>query len=132
MRPGCDQVAVPGSVQLLRPRRLPTLRLAAHRVGGEDRTVAGVLVVVDEHALPALLLPPCSRHELGRTALDLARERERAAAYDRELPVRLDPAVHVHAAVPARLRPADVADLVEHLVHDGRDLLRLREARSGL
>ena len=67
-----------------------------------------------------------------RAPLDLARERERAAADDRELPVRLDAAVDVDAAVAARLRPADVADLVEHLVHDRGDLLRLGEAGARL
>src|SRR5207302_6929668 len=57
---------------------------------------------------------------------------ELAAAPDAELPVRLDPAVHVHAAVAARLRPAGVADLVQHLAHDRGHLLRLREPGAGL
>ncbi len=113
-------------------RRHGRVGAAAHRVRGEDRAVARVLVVVDEDALAALLLPPRGRDELGRAPLDLARERERAAAHDGELPVRLDPAVDVDAAVAARLRPAGVADLVEHLVHDRRDALRLGEPGSRL
>ncbi len=108
------------------------VRTAAHGVRREDRPVARVLVVVDEHLLAALLLPPRGRNEVRRAPLDLARERERAPAHDAELPVRLDAAVDVHAAVAARLRPADVADLVQHLVHDGSDLLRLGEAGAGL
>src|SRR5262249_36185151 len=98
----------------------------------QDRPIARVLVVVDEDALASLLLPPCRRDELGRAPLDLARECERAAPHDAELPVRLDPAVDVNAAVAARLRPADVADLVEHLVHDRGDALRFGEAGAGL
>ena len=113
-------------------RRHGRVGASAHRVRGQDRAVARVLVVVDEHLLAALLLPPRRRHEVGRAPLDLARERERTAAHDAELPVRLDAAVDVDAAVAARLRPADVADLVEHLVHDGGDLLRLREAGTRL
>ena len=113
-------------------RRHRCIRPSAHRVRGEDRAVARVLVVVDEHALAALLLPPRGRDELRRAPLDLARERERAAAHDGELPVRLDAAVDVHAAVAARLRPADVADLVEHLVHDRRRPASPRRTRARL
>src|SRR5581483_11202630 len=89
-------------------------------------------VVVDEDLLAALLLPPRGRHEVGRATLDLACERERSAADDAELPVRLDAAVDVDAAIAARLRPADEADLAEHLMHDGGCALRLVEARAGL
>ena len=56
----------------------------AHRVRGRDRAVARVLVVVDEDALAALLLPPRRRDELRRAPLDLAREGERAAAHLRK------------------------------------------------
>src|SRR5207247_9082938 len=80
----------------------------AHRIRREDRAVARILVVVDEHALAALLLPPGGRDEPRRAALDLSRKGERASAHDAELPVRLDPAVDVYAAVAARLRPPDV------------------------
>ena len=41
-----------------------------------DRAVLGVLVVVEEDAVP-LLLPPLAGRERGRAPLDLARERER-------------------------------------------------------
>src|SRR5581483_3565145 len=86
----------------------------------------------DEDLLAALLLPPRGRDEIGRAPLDLARERERAAAHDAELPVGLDAAVDVDAAVAARLRPAGVADLVEDLAHDHSRPLRLREPSAGL
>src|SRR5439155_383010 len=50
----------------------------AHRIRREDRAVARILVVVDEHALAALLLPPGGRDEPLRAALDLSRTGERA------------------------------------------------------
>ena len=65
-------------------------------------------------------------------ALDLARERERAAADDRELPLRLDPAGDVDAAVAGRLRPAGPPHLGERLPHDGRDALAVLERRPRL
>ncbi len=43
--------------------RHPTLGVAAHRVGRGDGAVTGVLVVVDEHLLAPLLLPPLRRRE---------------------------------------------------------------------
>ena len=70
--------------------------------------------------------------ELRRAALDLAREREGAAPYLAEAPLRLDPAGDVDAAVARRLRPADEAELVERLPHHCRDLLRLGEAGARL
>ena len=104
----------------------------AHRVRGRDRSVARVLVVVDEDALAALLLPPRGRHLLRQPPLDLACERERRAAHDRELPVRLDPAEDVDAAVPRGLGPARVADLREHLSHERRHPLAVAKRRAGL
>ena len=104
----------------------------AHRVRRRDRAIARVLVVVDEDALAALLLPPRGRHLLRQPPLDLACERERRAADDRELPVRLDPAEDVDAAVPRRLGPARVADLVEHLAHERSDLLAVAKRRPRL
>ena len=104
----------------------------AHGVGRGDRAVAGVLVVVDEHLLAPLLLPPGGRDELGCAPLDLARERERGAADDRELPLRLDPAGDVDAAVARRLRPAGVADLGERLADDRGHGLAVGEVGSRL
>src|SRR4051812_38195795 len=88
-------------------RRDRRVRSRPHGVGRGDRPVARVLVVVDEHLLAALLLPPGGRDGVRQPALDLARERERAAAHDAEAPVGLDPAEHVDPAVARRLRPAD-------------------------
>ena len=44
----------------------------AHRPGAEDGLVRRVLVVVDEDAPAALLLPPCRRDQIGAAALELA------------------------------------------------------------
>ena len=67
------------------------------RVGGGDGAVAGVLVVVDEHAL-ALLLPPAAGRPAGHPPLDLPRQRERRAAHFFEALDRLDAHVHVDPA----------------------------------
>src|SRR6185295_332495 len=52
----------------------------SHGVGGGHRAVLGVLVVVDEHAVP-LFLPPLAGRDGWRAPLDLARERQRGAAH---------------------------------------------------
>ena len=52
-------------------------RLRPHAVGRGDGAVAGVLVVVDEDALAALLLPPLRGH-LGRAGAAPARARRRS------------------------------------------------------
>ena len=108
------------------------IRPPSHRVRRGDRAIARVLVVVDEDALSALLLPPRGRHLLRQPPLDLAGEGERSAAHHRELPVRLDPAEDVDPAVPGRLRPARVADLGEHLTDECRDPLAVAERRPRL
>src|SRR5262249_56677799 len=101
-------------------------------VGGCDGPVACVLVVVDEDALAALLLPPRRRDELRCAALDLAREREGAATYLAEAPLRLDAARDVDAAVARRLRPSDVPELLQWPLPRRRHLRPLRGARAGL
>src|SRR5262249_38270678 len=113
-------------------RRDGRVGTGADGVGRSDRPVARILVVVDEDALAALLLPPRGGDELRRAALDLARKRERAAPHLAETPLRLDAACDVDAAVARRLRPADEAELVKGLLHDRRNLLRLGEAGAGL
>src|SRR5215216_5278137 len=90
-------------------RRDRGVRPRPHRVRRRDRPVPRVLVVVDEDAASALLLPPRRRDLLRQAALDLTREGERAAAHFRKAPIRLDPAGDVDAAVPRRLRPPRVA-----------------------
>ena len=89
--------------------------LGPHAVGGRDRAVAGVLVVVDEHALAALLLPPLRRHLARQPAFELAAERDRGVADVGEGPARLDPHVDVDAAPAGGLGEADVAQVVEQL-----------------
>ena len=102
------------------------------RVGRGDRAVAGVLVVVDEDLLAALLLPPRRRDQVRRPALDLAGEGQRGAADLGERPSAARSAGDVDAAVAGRLRPADVADLVEHLAHDRGDRLGVGEVGARL
>src|SRR4029077_4562191 len=56
-------------------------RLGPHAVSGCDRAIAGVLVVVDEDALAALLLPPVRRHLTRKPPLELPPERDRGVTY---------------------------------------------------
>ena len=56
------------------------VRHRADRIGRGHRAVAGVLVVVDEHAV-ALLLPPLGGGKVGHPPLDLAGECQRRAAH---------------------------------------------------
>ena len=96
--------------------------VAAHRVGRRHRVVAGVLVVVDEHGGGVTVLaPPRRRHVLRGAALDLAGERQGGQADVLEAVARVDAHVDVHPAAARRLRPADGAELVEHLVGDVGD-----------
>src|SRR5262249_57725087 len=88
--------------------------LGPDAVGRGDRAVAGVLVVVDEDALAALLLPPLGRHLAREAPLELPPEGDRRVADVGERPARLDPDVDVDAAAPRGLREADVAEIVEH------------------
>ena len=91
----------------------------ADRVAGGDGAVARVLVVVDEHAV-ALLLPPLARREVGRAALDLARQGERRAADAQRVPLRHDPDVDVDPLRARRLRVAAEPVLGEHVADDHR------------
>ena len=68
----------------------------------------------------------------GGAPLDLAREREGAAAHDGELPPRLDSTGDVDTAVARRLRPAGPAHLGQRLAHDGGDPLPVLERRARL
>ena len=82
-------------------------------------------------------LPRSSFHHavvtfFGEPPLDLARERERAAPDDGEIPVRLDPAGDVDAAVAGGLRPAGPPHLGERLPHDGGDRLAVLEVGARL
>src|SRR5437899_1028008 len=55
-------------------RRDPRVGRRSHRVGGSHGAVLGVLVVVEEDAVP-LFFPPLRGGELRGAPLDLARER---------------------------------------------------------
>ena len=104
-------------------------RVAAHRVGGGDRVVAGVLVVVDEHRRRVTVLaPPRRRHEVGHAPLDLAGEGERGEADLLEPVRRRDADVDVDAPTAGGLREAGGAELVEDLVGDVGDAAHRRPA----
>ena len=105
-------------------RRHPGLGHAPDRVGGGDRVVARVLVVVDEELRGVAVLAPPRRRDLSPgPPLDLACERQRAAAYVLEAVVGRDPHVDVHPRPAAGLGEADGTELVEHLVGDVGDPL---------
>src|SRR5215203_7506072 len=72
-------------------RRDRRARLRADAVGRRDRAVARVLVVVDEDALAALLLPPLGRDLARQAPLELAPEGDRRVADVSERPPALDP-----------------------------------------
>src|SRR5438132_108184 len=72
----------------------------------KHRLVRTVLVVVEEDAFAAVLLPPLRREDVRTTTLELAREGDRGAANIVRIPLRFEPDVHVQAAVPRRLRIA--------------------------
>jgi ribosome-associated protein len=87
----------------------------------------GILVVVDEDALAALLLPPLRRHAARHAPLQLAPERDRGVAHVGERPARLDPHVDVDAAAAGRLREARIAQLLQQRARLGGDLHRVGE-----
>ena len=95
-------------------RGYPGVRDRADGIGGSDRAVLGVLVVVHEDAVP-LFLPPLGRGQLGCPPLDLPRHRDGGAAHLAELPARLDPGVDVDAARPGGLRPAGQPEIRQHI-----------------
>ena len=84
----------------------PSALLRTEYAGGHG-AVAGVLVVVDEHPLAALLLPPLRRGERRHLALDGPGQRQRGAPHLGEVPPRLDADVHVDPARARGLREAD-------------------------
>ena len=106
------------------------VRDRSHAVGGRHGPIAGVLVVVDEHAV-AFLLPPLRRRDVGDAALDLACERERPAPDLGEGPLGPDPHVHVDPLLPAGLRETGQPVLVEHVLRDEGHLTHVGERDLG-
>jgi hypothetical protein len=96
----------------------------SHRVGRGHRPVLGVLVVIEEDAVP-LLFPPLAGGEVRRAALHLPGEGNSGPADLGERPVCGDPAVDVQAARARGLRPPNEAELVQDLLRDERDLADL-------
>ena len=116
-RDGVDRVLRRIARRHLRPgqrRGHPGVSDRADGVGGRDRAVLGVLVVVHEDAVP-LFFPPLGRGQVGRPPLDLPRHRHGRAAHVAERPARLDPGVDVHAARPGGLRPAGQPEIRQHV-----------------
>ena len=94
-------------------RRHLRARSGAHRPRAEDRLVRRVLVVVDEDAAAAFLLPPRGGDQLGAAAFQLARERDRRGPHLVRVPARLEPDVDMKATVPSGLRIGGDRELVE-------------------
>ena len=115
-------------------RRHAGHRPGPHRPRPEHRLVRRVLVEVDEHARPALLLPPRGGHEVGAAALELAGQRHRGEADVVGVPSALQAHVDVHAAVAGGLREAGDPQLVQERPRDvGRlsDHLEARRRATG-
>ena len=80
----------------------------AHAVGGGDRLIPCVLVVVDEHAT-ALFLPPCGGGQVFGAALYFSGQCQAGAADLEVVPLGLQSYVDVDSPVPTRLGPSDQA-----------------------
>src|SRR5262249_9427664 len=89
-----------------KPGRYAGVGRGTGRVRRRDRSVLGVLVVVEEDPV-ALLLPPLAGGHVGGLPLDLTRQRDSRATDLHERPARFYPAVDVEAAGAGRLRPPD-------------------------
>src|SRR5207249_767931 len=85
--------------------------------GRRYRTVLGVLIVVEEHAV-AFFLPPLACRLIGRAPFHLARKGQRSAAHLSEAPAPFDANVDMHAARSGGFRPAAKAVLVEHVAQN--------------
>ena len=113
-------------------RRHLGARSRPHRPRAEHGLVRRVLVVVDEDAFPALLLPPRGGQEVGTALLELARHRNRGRPHLVRVPARLQPDVHVQPAVAGGLRISDDAQFVEQRAQLVPGLTDLREVGAGL
>jgi hypothetical protein len=89
-----------------------------------------VLVVVDEHPLAALFLPPGGSDQVGPAAFQLARGCHGRGADLVGIPARLQPDVYVQPAVACRLRVAGQAELVEQQPQLAGSLADLGEIRA--
>src|SRR5919197_4102150 len=86
---------------------------SSHRPRAEDGLVRRVLVVVDEDAPAALLLPPRGGDQLWAAALELASRRDGCRPHLVRVPPRLEADVDVQPAVSRGLRVANDAELVQ-------------------
>src|SRR5919204_76408 len=104
----------------------------ADRPGAEDRLVRRVLVVVDEDAPAALLLPPRRRDQLWAPALELTGRGDGCRPHFVRVPTRLQADVDVEPAVARGLRVADDPKLVQQAAKLGRCGAHLVEADTRL
>src|SRR5439155_716853 len=97
------------------------VRHRADRVRRGDRPIERVLPIVDEHA-GAILHHPGDRRDLWHAVRDLGRDRLRETAHLGERQLGDDRREDVHAGDTRRLRIRRQRELIEHLLHDHRDL----------
>src|SRR5206468_4448941 len=95
-------------------RRDPGIGGRTDRVGGGDRAVLRILVVIEEDAV-TFFFPPAAGGDLGGTPFDFTSEGNRGAADLRECPAWLDPAIDVEASRAGGLGPAGQAKIIEDL-----------------
>ena len=102
------------------------------RPRAEHGLVRSVLVEVDEDAIAALFLPPRVGDRVGSPAGQLAGHRDRGAAHLDRRPARLQPGVHVDAAVAGGLGPPADAQLVEQTLQFAGRVAHLVEPETRL
>src|SRR5919205_984136 len=115
-RHGCDREVLGRDVGELVPGdrcRDRRTRPGPDAVGRGNRAIAGVLVVVDEDALAALLLPPAGRDLAWHAPFELTPECDRRTTHFRERPAARDPNVDVDTSASRGLRETRVAKLVQ-------------------
>ena len=112
-------------------RRDPGIGGGTDRVGGGDRAILGILVVVEEDTV-ALFFPPAAGGDVGRTPFDFTSESNRGPTDLRECPAWLDPAIDVETSRAGGLGPAGQAEVIEDLTRRQCHLanLRPRHARN--
>ncbi len=108
----------------------PRVRQGPDRIGGRDRPVLGVLVVVEEDAV-TLLLPPLGGGDRGDPPLHVPGEGQGGSPDLGIGPARLDPDVDVDPARARRLRPADQPDGFERLPGREGDLANVGPRHAG-
>src|SRR5688500_1508407 len=105
-------------------RRHARVGTRAYRERRRNRPIFGVLVVVDEDAVP-FLLPPLAGGDRRRAPLDLTRKGDGSPAHLDKGPLTLDADVDMNAARAGGLRPADQIEICQRGADDTRHVLDL-------